>query len=74
MAPKVPLAPGLLSGTTVWPSRLPAWSAMLRRKASAEAPGGQGITSLMLRLGKSLCARATAGAANADRRTMRRDT
>jgi hypothetical protein len=47
---------------------------MVRRKASADAPGGQGITSLIGRLGKSLCARAMAGAAKADARTARRET
>jgi hypothetical protein len=43
----VPVAPGLLSVMTVWPSRSCIFGPMARATVSVEPPGGKGTTSVI---------------------------
>ena len=67
VAPKMPPAPGLLSGTTATPKARLALSAKARNTASLGPPAGQGTIKLMGLLGNLSCAHAarlmSAGAA-----------
>jgi len=58
----MPLAPGLFSTMTCWPSTLVALSARARITMSLEPEAGQGQMSLIGRFGK-FCAWASAGRA-----------
>ena len=73
--PSAPLAPGLLSITTVCPRRFLTPSPTTRAAISFEPPAGNGTTKVSDLLGHS-SARAMAGAMarlSSDNRTMRRD-
>src|SRR5688572_18615305 len=58
----LPLAPGLLSTITGWPSCLPMSAASMRATVSRMPPGATGTTSVIGRLGNG-CATAEAAAA-----------
>src|SRR3954469_3506109 len=57
----LPLAPGRLSITTLWPSRTLSGCPSVRAMTSVAPPGGLPVTSWMGRLGK-VCAAALSGA------------
>src|SRR5690349_14152884 len=69
----MPPAPGVFSGTTVWPARwLAAW-ARARNSTSVVPPGAQGMRRRIGRLGKPPFARAGAASAAAPKaRALRR--